>query len=106
MWELMQTYDTSEQCCLATRQCAQSRCKKREDSYANTLFTASTREVFCFEAAMTAPPTGTMKFLSVDCTTASTLPFRQAAVTCVTTSNWHTEDQVRNMHLEGRVMDH
>ena len=54
--------------------------------YGRTLFTASTKEVFCFEAAMTAPPTGTIKFLSVDCTTASTLPLRQAAVTCKATS--------------------
>ena len=30
-------------------------------------------------AATTAPPTGTMKFLSVDCTTASTRPRRHAA---------------------------
>lgn len=33
-------------------------------------------------AAMTAPPTGTMKFLSVLCTTASTRPLRHAEHTC------------------------
>ena len=43
--------------------------------------TAATREGSRLPAATSAPPTGTMKFLSVDCTTASTRPRRHAAVT-------------------------
>ena len=47
-----------------------------------TLLTAATKPGRRRPAATTAPPTGTMKFLSVLCTTASTRPRRHAAVTC------------------------
>ena len=43
--------------------------------------TASTTDVLSFPLHTTAPPTGTMKFLSVDWTTASTRPRRHARVT-------------------------
>ena len=62
-----------------------------------TLLTAATKPGRRRPAATTAPPTGTMKFLSVLCTTASTRPRRHAAVTCsaclwpvhIKTPTWH-----------------